>query len=104
MLATAKTDCSFTRISGYTEEPSAKYASEIADKALGVFVAESEAELIAMIESALLEGAKDGIKITAAVENDITLTEAEKEYQISVTVQFGYLKTVITKTVIARLG
>ena len=104
MLATAKTDCSFTRISGYTEEPSAKYASEIADKALGVFVAESEAELIAMIESTLLEGAKDGIRITAAVENGITLTEAEKEYQISVTVQFGYLKTVITKTVIAKLG
>ena len=57
-----------------------------------------------MIESTLLKGAKDGIKITVTSIEDIALSEQSAEYVLTITVEYGYAKTEITKTVTAKLS
>ena len=87
---------------GYETEPSSAIAAEIQSMTLNNITANDRTELLEAVKKQIEAIAPEGAVITVTVPDSLTLNNTLTEYTVTVTVQYGYLSTTVTKTVKAQ--
>ncbi|MBQ9116243.1 MAG: hypothetical protein IJY04_04420, partial [Clostridia bacterium] len=104
MSLTGDAYCGVTPIEGYTEEPGAKLAKSVTEMSLSTFTAKNQGDLVAQIKAKIDAIAPEGAVITVTPVGTVSLTSAEKQYNVTVKIQYGYMTTTVNKTITAKLG
>lgn len=89
---------------GYETEPGAAIAAEIKSMTLNNITAADRAALIEAVKKQIEAIAPEGAVITVTASDSLTLNGTFTDYTVTVTVQYGYLNSSVTKTVRAKKG
>ena len=90
-------------LEGYETEPGSEIAKEIEKVTVGDMAVSDKAELLAKIKTLISEGVDPEAAITVSMTESVVFSDEYKNYNVEISVRYGYATTTVTKVVRAKL-
>ena len=94
---------SYTVIEGYEVEPGSEIAKEIEKITISDMSISDKAELLAYVKSVVYAGVDPEAAITVSMTESVVFSDEYKNYNVDISVRYGYATTTVTKVVRAKL-